>query len=312
MAQKRITELPLIETVGDTFNIPGDNTIQAYRATALKMYNYHAAKLAALAAVDPLAADFILGIDASDANALKAFSIGKLRNAAYRAVTTTDSVGLDDETMKLSGESFTSTLPTAVGVAGKRYKFIHAGTSFTQVYTLETTSGQTIGGVASGSYSLYTAGEVLEIESDGANWMIVGRIARASGTESWDDNWANTTTDIRWTRNGKKISIFGRSTLTGTPTNSGFSVTIPSKFTSAVSPGGMGDSVGDGIMHDNGSNNYPLVVVMSDTTSLSLYSEATNTGSTSWRSNTTTIPFTWVSGDYMTFQADWDVTGWQD
>jgi hypothetical protein len=125
----------------------------------------------------PVAADSVIGIDVSDSNSNKKFAVSALRNAVYRAVTTTDSVGVDDETMKLSGASFTSTLPTAVGVAGKRYKFIHAGTSLTQVYTLATTSAQTIGGVASGAYALYTNGEILEIESDGANWIIVNHRA---------------------------------------------------------------------------------------------------------------------------------------
>lgn len=127
----------------------------------------------ALTTVTPVAADSFPIADASDSGNKKKAAIAAIRNAVYRSVTTTDSVGVDDETMKLSGASFTSTLPTAVGVAGKRYKFIHAGTSLTQKYTLATTSAQTIGGVASGSYVLCTNGEVLEIESDGANWIIV-------------------------------------------------------------------------------------------------------------------------------------------
>lgn len=40
MALKRITELPLIGTLLDTFNFGGDNTIQAYRATAAQIKAY--------------------------------------------------------------------------------------------------------------------------------------------------------------------------------------------------------------------------------------------------------------------------------
>jgi hypothetical protein len=143
--------------------------------------------------------------------------------------------------MKLSGASFTSTLPTAVGVAGKRYKFIHAGTSLTQVYTLATTSAQTIGGVASGAYALYTNGEILEIESDGANWIIVNHRAvtdwvdagtislSATSAYVFTVTAANATQGTTYTNNGftymVSTTISGTTTLTcsgtGTPASSG-------------------------------------------------------------------------------------------
>lgn len=40
MAQKKITDLQLISNVTDDLNIPGDNGIQSYRATALQFKNY--------------------------------------------------------------------------------------------------------------------------------------------------------------------------------------------------------------------------------------------------------------------------------
>lgn len=98
--------------------------------------------------------------------------IGSAGSRSFRAATTTDSITTGDDTVSYSGASFTATLYTAVGNAGKRVTIIHAGTSLTQVYTLAT-GGETIGGVASGSYALYTNGEVLELESDGANWIII-------------------------------------------------------------------------------------------------------------------------------------------
>jgi len=82
-----------------------------------------------------------------------------------------------DDIITCSGASFTLTLPTAVGVAGKQYVIKHLGTSLTQVYTLATTSGQTIGGVAGGSYALYTEQESIKVVSDGANWQILDRFA---------------------------------------------------------------------------------------------------------------------------------------
>lgn len=89
----------------------------------------------------------------------------------YTAQTTTYSAVINDY-ISASGASFTITLPTAVGQSGKSIIIEHNGTSVTQVYTLNTTSSQTIGGIASGSYALYTNGEILEATSDNSNWRI--------------------------------------------------------------------------------------------------------------------------------------------
>ncbi len=214
MANKTIPDLTLISAVVPELSVPGDDSITTYRFTiaqlktylesalsinytnmaadsvrtaALKDLNVTLAKLelaifSGLTAVTPVAADYVSLVDASDSDKTKKAKVSLLRNAVYRSVSTTDAVGVDDETMKMSGASFTSTLPTAVGVEGKRYKYIHAGTSLTQVYTLATTSSQTIGGIASAAYKLCTNGEILEIESDGANWIIVNHVARTGWT----------------------------------------------------------------------------------------------------------------------------------
>lgn len=75
-----------------------------------------------------------------------------------------------------SGASFTITLPTAASQSGKTIVIQHNGTSLSQVYTLNTTSSQTINGpggtVSSGNYALYTNGEILQVTSDGSNWQV--------------------------------------------------------------------------------------------------------------------------------------------
>lgn len=73
-----------------------------------------------------------------------------------------------------SGSSFTVTLPTVVGNSGKSIVIEHNGTSLTNIYTLNTTSGQTVGGLASGVVILYTQGESFTLIADATNtnWRI--------------------------------------------------------------------------------------------------------------------------------------------
>lgn len=201
MAQKKITDLQLIAAIVDGLNIPSDDGIQSYRATALQLKNYILAngnvQLAMLAdtifngltGVAPADDDYLVINDTSDGNKTKKALAGNFVRNAVRAVSTFPAtVTSADTSLKLSGSSGTITLPTAVGIDGKRFKFIHGGTNFSQVYTIGTTSGQTIGTIAGGSYALYTNGEVLEVESDGANWMIVGRVTETD----WIDMGAMT------------------------------------------------------------------------------------------------------------------------
>jgi hypothetical protein len=285
MATKLITDLQDVASVTDDANFPMDDGIQTYRATAPQIKTYVLpdaglvlGKLAidifnGLSGVTPVAADYLPFIDTSDSNKTKKLTFASIKNAAYRSVTSTDAVGTDDETMKLSGASFTSTLPTAVGVAGKRYKFIHGGTSLSQIYTMQTTSAQTIGGVAGGSFVLYTNGEVLEVESDGANWMIIGRNTKTAWTSAaitleatgGGTNPTKATTTIRdflaWMRDGRYwyyTFLYYHTSSTGAangtnnytlkaPTNITFDTTIQvADTTLTAGDPGLGSEVGQG------------------------------------------------------------------
>jgi hypothetical protein len=136
---------------------------------------------------------------------------------------------------KFTGASFTTTLPTAASVAGQGFVFVHAGTSLTQVYTFNTTSSQTIGGVASGSYALYTSGETLYLVSDGSNWIIQQHTANTgwidagamtiTGTTTNPTKSNSPTTDkVLWRRQGTDAVLnysFVASTQTGSSAGSG-------------------------------------------------------------------------------------------
>lgn len=179
----------------------------------------------------PDSTDFVPIVDTSAGSTNKKASYRNFKNAVLRSVITTDSVGVDDETMILSGASFTSTLP-AIGstTVGKRYKFIHNGTSLTQIFTIASGSN-TIGGVASGSFKLYTKGEILEVEDPGTgtDWPIVGRFATAgqvsSGSISLSATSAYTFTITSatvvagdtYTNNGQTFQVTTSGTVTSMP-----------------------------------------------------------------------------------------------
>ncbi len=105
-------------------------------------------------------------------------------NWNYTAQSSTYNPAAINDYISCSGASFTITLPTAVGNSGKSIGIEHNGTSLTQVYTLATTSSQTIAGVAGGSYALYTANEVVIVTSNGANWLVTGRQTAVGWTTS--------------------------------------------------------------------------------------------------------------------------------
>lgn len=89
----------------------------------------------------------------------------------YTTPTSAYSASLNDY-VQCQGASFIVTLPTVVGGGGKQIVIQHAGTSLT-VYTINTFSGQTVGGLASGVYTLVTNGETLVLTADGSsNWSI--------------------------------------------------------------------------------------------------------------------------------------------
>lgn len=351
MATKTIPQLTLKASLTDASMFEIDDGVQSYRITATQIVTYFqtkelinaAAMIAAgvvtevkiadlavtnaklaqlyisdLTAVTPVAADFVAISDTSDSGNKKKALVSYLRNAVYRSVVTTDSVGIDDETMKLSGASFTSTLPTAVGVTGKRYKYIHAGTSLTQVYTLATTSSQTIGGVASGSYALYTVGEVLEIESDGANWVIINHYTK-TGNTSWTPTgtWStNTTYTGNWRRDGMFVELDIKIALAGAPTSATLTVNTPSNI--AVDTARMLNifedfDLGKVLIRAHGVASFVGYISYNSTTVMNVFNIINTASTSSIRAAAVTqvSPFTFANTDVIYLQARFPVAGWQ-
>jgi hypothetical protein len=149
----------------------------------------------------------------------------------YRSVTTTDTVTTSDDNMILSGTNFTSTLPSAVGIVGKTFKFVHNGTSLTNNYTIASTGGESIVGFdsTSTSFVLYTKGEVLVIQSTGSAWQVVDRKTETnwvSFTPTFQGLGTVTNIQFRWKRAGNSMLISGRA-RTGTPTATEVQISLP-------------------------------------------------------------------------------------
>lgn len=151
-------------------------------------------------------------------------------NLNIRSVITTDMATTSDDVLLLSSSSFTETLYTAVGNTGKVLKLVHVGTNLSQFYTLQTTGGQTIGGIAGGSYALYTNGESLTVVSDGADWVILEHKAKTpwiSYTPTFSNLGTATNVSFFWMRDGSNMIIQGKFTA-GTTGGSTASISLPS------------------------------------------------------------------------------------
>ena len=226
---------------GTTTRLPVGSDGQVLKANSGEATGLKWESLSAIAYSDVNGQSAITSIDNDDellvgdtsASALKKITFANLNKNLYRSVTTTDSPTQNDQLLVLSGASFTVTLPTAASLAGKEFELLHNGTSLSQVYTLATTSAQTIGGIASGSYVLRTKGEKLRIVSDGSNWIILEHKTSTAwesytptvtgvGTMSGQNFWWKRESDSIYIRGGGRCgtttAVTGSCTLPGSQT----------------------------------------------------------------------------------------------
>lgn len=87
---------------------------------------------------------------------------------AYRAISAARTLDATDHVVNCTANTFTVTLPTAVGVTGRRYQIKNSGTG---TITIACNGTQTIDGAA--TKSLATQYSSISVVSNGANWIIV-------------------------------------------------------------------------------------------------------------------------------------------
>lgn len=87
---------------------------------------------------------------------------------AYRAITALRTLDATDQVIHCTANTFTVTLPTAVGISGRRYDIKNTGAG---VITLATTSSQTIDGAA--PTQTLAVNQSITVVATGANWIII-------------------------------------------------------------------------------------------------------------------------------------------
>lgn len=95
-------------------------------------------------------------------NLMNIFSTDILRN-----VSGSTTILINDSTLNCT-ETITTTLPTAIGVKGKKYRIKNSGIG---IITIDTTISQTIDGALTAT--LVTQYESITVQSNGSNWIII-------------------------------------------------------------------------------------------------------------------------------------------
>lgn len=145
MAQKKITDLQLIDALNDTLNIPIDDSIQSYRMTSLQMKNW---------------------ILANGNISRPMLAQGAIARGNFDAYTTTQTLSIDNDLVSAnaSGGAFTITFPTS-GMTGKVITVRKTDSTY-NVVTLS--AGGTFG-------QLKYPDETIKAYYTGSSWQIISR-----------------------------------------------------------------------------------------------------------------------------------------
>jgi hypothetical protein len=172
MAQKKITDLQLIDAVTDSLSIPADDSIQSYRLTGSQLKAYILANNAILTAMinnDAVTTSKILNAAITRAK----LATGAIANVSstsktsdYTADAATDDIILVDAT----ANTVTIALPAASGCTGKKFNIKRIDSSNTYDVVIDPNSAETIDGAA--TVDLINQFDSIEIMSDGTNWFI--------------------------------------------------------------------------------------------------------------------------------------------
>lgn len=228
------------------------------------------------------------------------------------AVLTTDDVILVDGTTN----AFTTTLPTAVGCQGRRYKFLRIDNTLSRKITVATTSSQTLGPNGATTFKLATK-EMAEWESDGSNWILVNRWIDGS-TITFTPTVANWNTNMtltgRWERRHNCARVIINIACSGAPAGGGIglSINIPTDMVIDTADRPSNSSYqSSGIALDAATASYPLNVIYSSTTAITPYVYNSAATYSVYAQITSTLPFTFGSGDSLYVEFEVPIVDWE-
>lgn len=176
MADTKLPALPAATTLGGTEVVYGVQSTNSVKISANQIKTFSNVPGGAVAQVqyndNGAFGGFTVSGDGTLDTSTGALTISKIGgvpvSSSYVAKTGSYGVGTGDFVVDCTANTFTVTLPTAVGVAGKQYCVKNSGTG---VITIATTSAQTIDGVANKKLSVQY--EAFWVISDGANWKVI-------------------------------------------------------------------------------------------------------------------------------------------
>jgi len=176
MADAKLPALPAATTLGGTEVVYGVQSTNSVKISAnqIKLFSNVPGGSSAQVQFNDNGAfgGFTVSGDGALDTSTGALTISKIGgvpvSSNYVAKTGAYGVGASDFVVDCTANTFTVTLPTAVGVAGKQYCIKNSGTG---VITIATTSAQTIDGAS--TFILSVQYEAVWVMSNGANWIVI-------------------------------------------------------------------------------------------------------------------------------------------
>jgi hypothetical protein len=213
-----------------------------------------------------------------------------------------------------AGGTYSATLPTAVGNAGKVFRFKKNTSDFTAM-TIDGDGTETIDGAT--TTTINTSSETLTIVSDGSNWQIVERKIPAVWTSYTPTisgfSGANAVATGFWMRIGDTIKCRTRLNINGATFTAGdLEMSLPSGLTTATAKltnTGTHVTNGNAYILDSGTAGIVGTCAVSGNGCII---RALNVGSTygTFTAFSSTVPMTWASGDQVEALWELPVTGW--
>jgi hypothetical protein len=224
--------------------------------------------------------------------------------------TTTYTATTADKVISVQTSSaWTLTLYAASGNAGRTLDIVKTSSDYNAL-TIDGNSSETINGGT--TTSINTQYERLSIRCDGSNWHIMNRNSCTKWTSftptgSWT---SNTTYAGFWRRVGDSLEFMVDLSLSGAPTSTSLTITIPNSLTVDSAKRSNATYFGSCSWQDAGTRSGIGQVRWNNTTTVALHA-LDETSPTNLSAITQAFPHTWASGDSIEMRFTVPISGWK-